>query len=89
MKRRIRKPKTKPGELRAYFASGDDGDDIYYAHGGGGACKPDAMMLAHAFEELQQLHGKSLRDELVARGYDIATLTFYIMKSPTPEATPR
>lgn len=47
--------------------------------GGGGATKSDAHMLSHAFEAVRLLNGKTLREELVVRGFDITTMQFSIL----------
>jgi len=40
----------------------------------------DSKMLMLAFEQTQLLKGKTMRQELEDRGYDITTLKFSIMK---------
>ena len=75
-----RLPKAKPGELRARWGVCERGEspDIVYGWGGSGAQKPDGAMLAHFFENLLGLHGRTLRAELEHRGYDLSTLRFSV-----------
>lgn len=89
--KRYRKVAAKSGQLTARYGSDGEGSiDLMYAHGGGGACRPDARMLAGMFEDkrfrpsMKNFPGfdqeMSLREELEARGYDITTLRFSIQK---------
>ena len=74
--------RAKPGQIRVAFGKGGphDAPDIQYAYGGQGASKPDCHMLSHAFEEAKLLNGKSLRAELIDRGFDITTFQFTIQQ---------
>lgn len=83
--KRTRVPKPKPGVLEAMWGKPSRGDDasIVYVHGGGGSSKPDGRILCNAIEGLHVCDGKSLAQELEARGYDLTTLRFSIrMKRP-------
>lgn len=83
-----RKVRAKPGELVAAFGKHEAGGrpDIAYAWGGGGADKPDARILSNALEQAPVHMGRTLRQELVARGYDISTLRFSVRKLVQTEA---
>lgn len=80
MKRRLRAPVTKPGQLQAYWGRPQPGakPSVVYAWGGAGACKAEGRLLSEALEHLDVFEGKSLVQELEARGYDISTLRFSI-----------
>ena len=81
MARRFREPKTKPGELKMAFGKiPHDIPDLLYCHGGGGADRCDARLLAHFIENVTYFEDRNLRQELEHRGYDITTLKFSIMK---------
>lgn len=76
---------AKPGELKAAYGNDrHNGLDVYYANGVPGTDRPDARVLAEAFEGTDVFAGKSLRQVLIDRGYDIRTLRFSIQKLPTP-----
>lgn len=78
-RRRHRVVTAHPGELRVAFGRADDASlDIQYAWGGKGASKPDARCVSNAFEGSIIHDGKTLREVLVERGYDITTLKFSI-----------
>jgi hypothetical protein len=89
-KKRYRVPQAKPGQLLALFgrAYRQDTPDLVYSWGGSGASKPDSRILMRAIEEVPVFDGRSLREELTARGYDITTLRFSIQRHAEPE-TPR
>lgn len=80
--RRVRVPTAKPGELKAAWGRPDRGErpDVVYAWGVG-ACSPDARVLAAAFEDAEVFDGKTLRQVLIDRGYDITTLRFSVQRS--------
>jgi hypothetical protein len=82
---RPRIPTTKPGELKAGWARVDgNSPSVAYNWGGGGAAKSDARILSNALEEVHVHDGKTLIEELEARGYDLSTLRFSIkLKTPT------
>lgn len=87
--RKPRVPKVKPGQLRATWGktAPDDWPDVVYVWGGSGASRPDGRILSRAFEEVEIFEGRTLRKELEARGYDITTLEFSIMKKETPSGS--
>lgn len=78
--KRWRTPTAKPGELKAAYGRVDGELDLGYAWGGSGAEKSDSRILMRALEENNVYDGKSLRQELEERGYDITTLRFSIQK---------
>ena len=80
--KRIRIPTAKPGELKACYGRAERGDtpDLCYVWGGDGASSPDGRVLCEALENVHVFDGKSLRQELEARGYDIKTLRFSIQQ---------
>lgn len=83
MVKRWRKPIAKPGELLVKWGKEYGDEDLYY-------CYPDneygmgrdskVVMLAFERNVLFQEDGRTMRQELEARGYDIKTLKFSIMK---------
>lgn len=85
MGKRLRRPTAKDGELLAKFGKADGEIDLFY-------CYPentcgmgrDARVLSHFFEDVKYIDGRSLREELEYRGYDITTFKFSIMKADTP-----
>jgi len=79
--KRYRTPKTKPGELKVVYGKLlNDNPDILYCHGGEGADKADARLLAHFFENVNWPNDLNLGQELERRGYDITTLRFTIQQ---------
>lgn len=90
MKTRFRKPKLKDGELRMYYGKlPGDSPDVIYAWQGDRSMKRDSAMLHYMlgtrrpdpfkqpmFSEMLP----SFIEELEARGYDITTIKFSIMK---------
>jgi hypothetical protein len=86
VKKRWRKPKAKPGELKVAYGRGDHGDgpDIYYCHGASGADRCDARMISSYFDDIKGLDGKTMRQELEVRGYDITTMKFSIQQKQPP-----
>ena len=88
MKKRYRAKKVKPGQLCVYYGKlPHDAPDIIY-HSGEGVPSCDRALMHLIFgcsrpPEVQgRERGKSLIDELAARGYDLSTLQFSIQKSP-------
>ncbi len=88
--RRVRVPKPKPGVLEARWGKASRGDEesIVYVHGGGGSSKPDGRILCRALEDLHVHDGRSLAEELLARGYDLTTLRFSIKLREPPVNVP-
>ena len=86
MKKRYRRIEAKRGELRAGYGRLERGDRpcVVYAWGPGTG-KPDSRILCNALEENPVYGGKTLVQELEARGYDLDTLKFTIqMKQVQP-----
>lgn len=79
-RKRWRTPTAKPGELKAQYGRVDGSLDIAYCWGGGGAQSPDGRILSNALEGAHIHGGKTLCEELIARGYDITTLRFSIQQ---------
>lgn len=87
MPKRYRAPVAKPGQLLVKYGQEHGDQDLYFCHGGDGASKRDANLLILAFSR-DLGNGKSLRQELEARGYDITTLRLSVMhKSATVDPT--
>ena len=95
--KRFRKPKLKDGELRIYYGKlPHENPDVVYAWQGERSMKRDSGLLCCAIgmRYPKITYGKadfgnmqpSLIEELEARGYDITTIKFSIMKkaNPTP-----
>lgn len=90
MGKRLRKPKLKDGELRIYWGKlPHENPDVVLAWQGDPSMRRDTALLHMAicsqhpnphklpiFSEMNP----SLIEELIARGYDITTLRFSIMK---------
>lgn len=88
--KRYRRPKLKEGELRVFWGKlPDDEPDMLYAWQGDSSMKQDGRFLNVFFQcqspdpHVTPLFSKmlpSLVQELEARGYDITTLHFSILK---------
>lgn len=88
--KRLRKPKLKDGELRVYWGrSQGDNPDVVFAWQGEPSMKRDSLLLYYHMGIQRPdpngypLYSKmrpSLLKDLEARGYDITTLRFSIMK---------
>jgi len=88
--KRLRKPKLKDGELRMYWGRlPGDCPDVIYAWQGDSSMKRDSALLhyrlgsQHPDPHAQPIFSKmlpSLLEDLEARGYDLTTLHFSIMK---------
>lgn len=88
--KRYRHPKLKDGELRVYWGRlPHESPDIIFAWQGDSAMRADSRLLNIAFCSkqpdpfVQPIFSKmlpSMVQELEARGYDITTLKFSIMK---------
>lgn len=83
MTKRLRAAKPKPGVLDVRWATPECGaaPDLVYTWGGGGADKADSRVLCDALERCAVFDGKSLRQVLTERGYDLATLRFSIRQN--------
>lgn len=79
-RKRIITRQAKLGQLIAGWGRPGPGEapDLVYSWGAGGACKSDSRILMEAIEGNEVMPGKSLRQELIDRGYDISTLRFSI-----------
>lgn len=90
MSKRFRRPKLKDGELRVYWGKlQHDAPDVIYSWQGDRSMKGDSALLhyhlgsKHPDWHQTPLFSKmnpSLLEELEARGYDITTIRFSIMK---------
>ena len=93
--KRLRRPKLKDGELRIYWGRlQHDSPDIVFAWQGDRMMKRDTNYLHYALgcrqpdPKVQPLFSKmnqSFFEELDARGYDLTTLKFSIMKKKSAE----
>ena len=93
--KRYRTPKLKNGELRVYWGKlPHDSPDVIYSWQGDRSMKRDTALLCHHFgsktpdpfeKPIFSKMNPSLIEELEARGYDITTLRFSIMKKAAPE----
>ena len=96
MPKRYRRKNAKPGQLLVYYGKlPHDDPDVVFAWGGAGANRRDGAYLQWALggkrcrpvygEERVKVGGPvvfdpSVLEELEARGYDITTIQFSIMK---------
>jgi hypothetical protein len=81
--KRYRKPVAKDGELLVKYGQEYGEKDLFYCYPDNECgMKRDSKMLMIAFERtvLFQEDGRTLRQELEARDYDITTLKFSIRK---------
>jgi len=69
--------KAKPNQLKAQWSKRHK--DIVYVWGDD-VSKGDSRLLHNTINVVVNLGGKSLQEELIARGYDITTLKFSIQK---------
>ena len=82
-KKRYRKPSAKAGELLVKYGQEYGDVDLFYCYPDNECgMKRDSRFLMHAFEKtvIFSEDGRTLRQELEARGYDITTLKFSVMK---------
>lgn len=79
-RKRWRRVQAKPGQLVARYGRDADGQgpDIVYGTGGHGTSMSDGRILFRALGDIIVHDGKTLVQELVARGYDVTTLRFSI-----------
>jgi len=95
--KRLRKPKLKDGELRMYWGRPDPHDcpDVVLAWQGNSHMRADTALLHYVICSKRPDPRKlpifsvmepSLIEELEARGYDITTLKFSIMKKQSINA---
>ncbi len=84
--KRFRTPKLKDGELRVYWGKlPHDSPDVVFSWQGDRSMKRDTALLCYLFSKREPGTGRSLMEEMEARGYDITTLRFSIMKKPVNE----
>lgn len=76
--------KAKPNQLKCKWSKSQR--DIVYAWGDG-IHKSDAHLLHNALTITMKHGEKSFQEELEARGYDLTTLSFSIMKAPNNAST--
>jgi hypothetical protein len=83
MVKRFRMPVAKKGELLVKYGKEYGDEDLFYCYPDNDCgMKRDSKLLMLAFERPLQLNGLTLRQELEARGYDITTLKFSVIKKP-------
>lgn len=81
MKKRYRMPVAKDGELLVKYGQEHGERDLFYCWPENGeGMKRDSGIVMNAFEVADVYEGRSLRQELELRGYDITTLKFSIKK---------
>jgi hypothetical protein len=81
-----RRQSARRGELRATYGRYEgDLPDVIFAWGGDGANKRDGALLHYWFSRYEDNKFKTLAEELEARGYDLSTLVFSVMKKPTAD----
>lgn len=76
--KRYRLPVAKSRQLLVKYGQEHGERDLYYCHGGDGVSSRDAKLLMMYFER-DIGYGKTLREELEDRGYDITTFKFSVM----------
>lgn len=80
-KKRYTLPTAKSGELLVKFGREHGNFDLFYCYPDNDCgMKADSQLLMTAFEGVSLFEEKSLRQILIARGYDITTLKFSIQK---------
>ena len=81
MAKRWRRPEAKPGQLLVKYGKDCGEQDLFYCHPEN-TCgmRRDARLLMLAIEKVDVLDGKSLREHLEERGYDITTLKLSVSK---------
>jgi hypothetical protein len=82
MKKRFRAIKPKPGELLVKYGKepGDNPDLLYCWPENTCGMRRDSRIVMNALERIPVFEGRTLREELEARGYDITTLRLSIKK---------
>lgn len=83
MKKRIRPISAKRGQLKVGWGR-EPGDtpEVQYGYNGPGRMKADNNLVMHTFNYVKVHEGRSLIEELEARGYDLTTLKFSIELKP-------
>lgn len=88
MSKRFRQPIPKPGELLVKYGRpghGESPDLVYTWPENTCGMRRDSRILMVAIEELKVFEGRTLRQELEARGYDIRTFRLSIKKLAEPD----
>lgn len=81
MVKRYRTPVAKDGGLLVKYGQEHGDKDLFYCWPNNECgMKRDSRLVMMAFEQRDIYEGKSLREELESRGYDITTLKFSIQK---------
>lgn len=84
MAKRFKTPNAKNGELLVKYGQEYGDRDLFYCWPENECgMKRDSRLVMMALERNKVFEGKSLREELESRGYDITTLKFSIMKKAT------
>ena len=82
------KPKAGFGEIKIkYGYKADEGEDLYFCHGGHEGSYYDARRLMNdinlkRWDILDRKFGPSIIEDLESRGYDITTMVISIRKKP-------
>lgn len=72
--------------MRATFGRFEgDPPDCIFSWGGAGAGKRDGALLHYYFSRYEKDGIRNLTDDLAARGYDLSTLVFSVMKKLTAD----
>lgn len=82
-KKRYSRIEAKPDQIKVAYGMGewpDTSKDLQYAWGPGTDMKATARCISTAFEGVPIHDGKTLRELLTDRGFDIETLKFTISK---------
>lgn len=82
-KKRYARISAKPDQIKVAWGMGDWPDtskDLIYAWGPGTDMKPTVRCISTAFEGVAVHDGKTLREILEDRGFDLETLRFMIEK---------
>lgn len=84
---RGRMASPKSGQIVAVWATDKHSDPgLVYCRKGDSLMSRDTKMLSNFFETQLGPHGRTLIEELTARGYDLSTFRFSIQKLPVDES---
>ena len=89
-KKRYSRIDAKPDQIKVGYGMGewpDTSKDLQYAWGPGTDLKPTVRCVSTAFEGVPVHDGKTLREILTERGFDIESLRFTISKLPEGNET--
>ncbi|MDY6893804.1 MAG: hypothetical protein SVO01_00075 [Thermotogota bacterium] len=79
--KRFRKPVAKPGELLVKYGKHYGYEDLFYCWPDNKSrMKSDSRILCDAIERVKIFDGKTLRQILIDRGYDITTFKLSVKK---------